>query len=100
MGEAKVKGKNHPIRIFRPTGSVDKSIYAHKGSPKPATATAAAVMIGREREMKVIRTLIAKMRGPEDAGIVTLEAEGGLGLSTLVEFTKTEVATSGECFLL
>jgi ribonuclease BN (tRNA processing enzyme) len=101
LGEAKVKGKKHPIQIYRPEGTREGSAKIVRNTVKTKNSIKAqsqnAKIIGREREIKVIRSMIEKMvrEGEEEAGIVVVEADSGQGLSTLMSLTRQEALNRG-----
>ncbi|KAJ3190642.1 hypothetical protein HK101_008516 [Irineochytrium annulatum] len=85
LGEARIKGKSVPINIFRPTSiRTDTSRSPRRGNRLKVTP------IGRTKERLAIKTALKSHLEDETAGVVILEADGGQGLSTLVNFAKEE----------
>ena len=92
LGETKVKGKPNPISIFRPESFIKHNVLKDEPQLKKIEAVS---IIGRIKEKAAIRTLLGKITNRDQNGILVLEADGGQGLSTLVEFTKTEGMARG-----
>jgi hypothetical protein len=93
LGETKVKGKAHPISIFRPVSELDDA--SRKKDDDNSTKTP---IIGRISERTTIKSVLAKMVNKDQSGIVILEADGGQGLSTLYEYVRQEGAVRGCVF--
>ena len=89
LGEAKVKGKDKPIAIFRPLKI--KSAKNQNNEQEQQQVQ----MIGRITEKTLISKAIeAKVIGGSEK-LVIIEGEGGLGLSTLKDFCTKEVLRVG-----
>ncbi|KAI9208088.1 nucleotide cyclase [Polychytrium aggregatum] len=89
LGEVKVKGKDHPISIFRPKeirqeAEESNRRFAHDDQLE---------MIGRSKEKSTVIDAISSVKsgGSEAASIVVIETEGGQGLSTFVKWSKQEI---------
>lgn len=91
LGDTKVKGKSDPISIFRPVFAIPE---ADKKTQNEATISSAAV-IGRESEKKAITDVFKQLQSSPQVDILLFSADGGLGLSTLVNYAKTEAINQG-----
>ncbi|RKO96432.1 hypothetical protein CXG81DRAFT_10567, partial [Caulochytrium protostelioides] len=85
LGEVKVKGKTRPIAIFRP-----KELRIDPGSHRVSVHRNPADIIGRLLEKELVaRTLSYSQSDSEaKAPLVIMMAEGGQGLSSMVDYTK------------
>lgn len=95
LGETKVKGKSHPISIFRPTSILKDPIK--KDDVKKADL--ANTTIGRTKEKAAIVNMVGKLINRDTTGILVIEADGGQGLSTLYDLTRVEATIRG-CILV
>ncbi|KAI8850317.1 hypothetical protein BC829DRAFT_488861 [Chytridium lagenaria] len=86
LGEAKIKGKALPINIFRPTFiRPDAGRLARRGERRTEP-------IGRIKERNTIKSALNSCIEDETSGVVIVEADGGQGLSTLIDFAKEEAS--------
>lgn len=85
LGEVVVKGKKHPISIFRPVEIKETTNTSNRSQDEKFE------IIGRIKEKEAIRKAIESAPRTEPA-VVILEGEGGQGLSTLVALSKREGA--------
>ncbi|KNC97873.1 uncharacterized protein SPPG_09415 [Spizellomyces punctatus DAOM BR117] len=95
LGETKVKGKTHPISIFRPKGIVpEKSLRG--ASVRNPLALERGELVGRYQEKQAIRSALEEFDDEDvktrDPMITILEAESGQGLSSFVEWTQMAAA--------
>lgn len=88
LGEIKVKGKTHPISIYKP-----KKI--RPDSMKQQLSPENLLIIGREGERKLIEESIEAHSTTNGPRMLVIEADGGMGLSTLARWTKSETEKSG-----
>ncbi|KAJ3099092.1 hypothetical protein HDU97_003471 [Phlyctochytrium planicorne] len=92
LGEARIKGKAQPINIFRPTSiRPDAWRTARRGAQNFES-------IGRTKEKNVIKSVLASGFEDDASGVVIVEADGGQGLSTLLDFTKEEAGRQ-RCYI-
>ncbi|KAJ3107585.1 hypothetical protein HDU96_007849 [Phlyctochytrium bullatum] len=84
LGETRVKGKAAPIPVFRPTlMRLDVGRAARRAAHKIEP-------IGRVKEKNAIKTVLSSWKDEETSGVVIVEADGGQGISTLLDFAKEE----------
>ncbi|KAJ3216323.1 hypothetical protein HDU67_009674 [Dinochytrium kinnereticum] len=92
LGEARIKGKAHPINIFRPAHiRPDVGRMARRGAQKLEP-------IGRTKEKNAINSALYSCIEEETSGIVIIEADGGQGLSTLLDYAKDD-ARRQKCYV-
>lgn len=90
LGETMVKGKSHPIAIFRP-----KKAKNPIASAKTKEDTKLLDIVGREREkLFITRALQTHITGTGNK-LFIMEADGGLGLATMAQFAKKEAKALG-----
>ncbi|KAJ3226148.1 hypothetical protein HK099_005501 [Clydaea vesicula] len=88
LGEIKVKGKSHPIAIYTP-----KKI--REESTKKNLNAETFVILGREGERKLIEESLEAHATSNGPRMLVIEADGGMGLSTLARWTQTEAEKCG-----
>lgn len=91
LGETTVKGKASPIAIFRP-------VYAIAETDKNEATTKTSsnlVVIGREPEKTRIAETLKQLSSSPSVDLLLFCAEGGQGLSTLVNYSKAEAIKQG-----
>lgn len=88
LGEIKVKGKNHPISIYKPK-------KARPDSMKNQVSPENFVVVGRENERKKITDILEAHGSQPGPRMLLAEADGGMGLSTLARWTKMECEKAG-----
>jgi hypothetical protein len=81
LGLLKVKGKAHPINIYQPKEAKEKTVQL-------AITTEAEVFLGREKERAMLSKLLDTHVNTSGPRIMIMEAEGGMGLSTLARWTE------------
>lgn len=91
LGETTVKGKSSPIAIFRP---IDAIAEADKNN-KSSNVLLNSAVIGRETEKKAIITTLEQLSSSPIVDLNLFCAEGGLGLTTLVNYAKVEALKQG-----
>ncbi|KAJ3332066.1 Adenylate cyclase type 10 [Blyttiomyces sp. JEL0837] len=90
LGETRVKGKASAISIFRPNAvRVEANRMARRKVIKKED------LIGRDEEKMVIQSTLQSFEDEDGANVVILEADGGQGLSTLVDYTKEQSVNFG-----
>ncbi|KAJ3084587.1 hypothetical protein HK102_000614 [Quaeritorhiza haematococci] len=89
LEEQKVKGKSHPIAVFRP-----KRLRINGRQPHTA-ANRNLDIIGREKEKQALTTALQSQNTVGGSRILIIEADGGQGLSTLIEYFKHEAYRLG-----
>jgi hypothetical protein len=83
----RLKGVSDPVPAFRPLRT------AVPGQPAPAPG--AAELIGRERELALLTTLITRLTRRETGGIVLIEGEAGIGKTRLLNQARALTAAAG-----
>lgn len=91
LGETKVKGKSEPISIFRPIFAIPEA----EKKTKNENAMSSAAVIGREEEKSAVLEVLKQLQSSPAVDILLFSADGGLGLSTLVNYAKTEAINQG-----
>lgn len=84
----RLKGIAEPVPAFRP-------LRAAEPNRSPALASQAEALIGRERELAVLTTLITRLQRENAGGIVLLEGEAGIGKTRLLSHARTLAAAAG-----
>jgi class 3 adenylate cyclase/tetratricopeptide (TPR) repeat protein len=75
------KGKSDPIRVWRVLG--ERTVEAERPS---------APLVGRRRELELLRETITRARDERCAQLVTVVAEPGIGKSRLLEELRVQVS--------
>lgn len=91
LGETKVKGKSEPITIFRPVFAIPEA----EKKTKNESAVSSDAVIGRDKEKKAILEVLQQLQSSPVVDILLFAADGGLGLSTFVNYAKTEAINQG-----
>ena len=86
LGETKVKGKADPISIFKPVFAISE---VQKETKKVNVFNYDAA-IGRVFEKQAILEVLNQLKSSPSVDILLFSAEDGLGLSTIVNYAKTE----------
>jgi tetratricopeptide (TPR) repeat protein len=90
LGLLKVKGKAHPINIYQPKEAKEKTVQI-------ANTTDSNVFLGRETERALISKLLDTHTTVNGPRIMIMEAEGGMGLSTMARWTEKVVKDQQLC---
>ena len=88
LGEIKVKGKSSPIVIYKPQKMKPDSM-------KNQQAPESFVVIGREGERKLIEESLEAHAFSNGPRMLIIEADGGMGLTTLSRWTHGEIEKCG-----
>lgn len=91
LGLLKVKGKAHPINIYQPKEAKELVLNA--------TAAETDIFLGREKERALISRLLDTHLTVTGPRIAIIEAESGMGLSTMARWTEKESDTLSLCLL-
>ena len=91
LGETTVKGKKEPISIFRPVAAIPETEKINK----PENAIATSEVIGREEEKQAILDNLNQLSTSSEVDMLFFLADGGLGLSTLVNIAQVEALKQG-----
>ncbi|KAI8805688.1 nucleotide cyclase [Cladochytrium replicatum] len=96
LGQTKVKGKSKPISIFRPKAVSTEDSQARRANIE-TNSSGTLVMFGRHNEREAIINALESQTRADTSKILTFQADGGQGLSTLVKFTQIEAIRHGCC---
>lgn len=88
LGLLKVKGKAHPINIYQPK-------HAKAIIKKSEDTAESKVLIGREKERNIIEQAIKIHLTTIGPRSIIMEAESGMGLSSMANWTDNKADTEG-----
>ncbi|KAI9093055.1 nucleotide cyclase [Phlyctochytrium arcticum] len=92
LGETMVKGKSHPIAIFRPRATLPERTLSKRGAGR---RLGKGQLVGRLVEKDKIISELKQFEASGNAvvsSVLVFEAEGGQGLSTLLDYARVEAA--------
>ncbi|KAJ3339635.1 hypothetical protein HDU93_007962 [Gonapodya sp. JEL0774] len=90
MGTHKVKGKRNLVKVFRPKSAAAET-KVHKSQEGDGTAT----IVGRKKEKVILSDAINSHVNEGGGGLVVLEGDGGMGLTTLMKYAKLQAVNIG-----
>ena len=95
IGEIMVKGKAHPISVFRPVFSI---AGGESSTTNLRAGNAKNLFLGRERERHLFNVVLSQMKISPTVNNFLVSAEGGLGLTTFANHCRTKAVKTG-CYL-